>query len=180
MKNIDLRYMPTYDPASVQYMRDELKSVGFSELLSLEDVDKALLNNSGETALLVVNSVCGCAAGGARPGVAHALQHSTIPEHLVTVFAGMEKRAVEYVRQRFLSDYVPSSPVIALIKNGEVVFIMERKDLVEKEPEQIGEILREQFDKFCKRQGPSISPEEYDQLSFTIQCSSNLPRYENG
>ncbi len=177
MENIDIRYRPNYDPASVQYMRDELKAVGFSEILSLEDVDQAILREDDDTVLLVVNSVCGCAAGGARPGVAMALQHRVIPDHLVTVFAGMEKKPVEYIRQRFLVDFVPSSPVIALFRKGELQFILERKDLVNKSPEEISDILRAGFDKTCRKQGPSVDPETYDRLEYTIQCSSNLPRF---
>ena len=97
MDKFEIQYQPTYDPEAVQYMRDELTAVGFQELLTLEDVDEVLLNQPDKSVLLVVNSVCGCAAGSARPGVALALQHQVIPDKLVTVFAGMEKKAVEYV-----------------------------------------------------------------------------------
>ncbi len=178
MNNFDLRYRPNYDPASVQYMRDELTAVGFNELFDLDTVDDALLKNNDETVLLVVNSVCGCAAGSARPGVALALQHQVIPEHLVSVFAGMDKRPVEYVRQRFLNSFVPSSPCIALFKNGEIDFILERKDIVNKSPEEISDILTGVFDDKCNRSGPSVDPEIYDQLEYTIQCSSKLPKYQ--
>ncbi len=178
MENLDPRYLPNYDPESVQYMRDELKSVGFQELFTLEEVDNSLLQNNDEMVLLVVNSVCGCAAGTARPGVALALQHQVIPDKLVSVFAGMDKRPVEYVRQRFLSSFMPSSPCIALFKNSEIQLMMERKDLVHKSAEEIADILTVFFDKTCKKNGPSIRPEDYDQLEYTIQCSSNLPRYE--
>jgi putative YphP/YqiW family bacilliredoxin len=177
MDKFEIQYQPTYDPEAVQYMRDELTAVGFQEVLTLEDVDEVLLNQPDKSVLLVVNSVCGCAAGSARPGVALALQHQVIPDKLVTVFAGMEKKAVEYVRQRFLSDFVPSSPCFALFKNGELQFIMERKDLVNRGPEEISDILRKVFDQKCTRTGPSIPPSEYDQLSNVVQCSSNLPRY---
>ncbi len=179
MDKYDVRYAPTYDPASVQYMRDELVAVGFSELLTLEEVDETLEGSDDEMVLLMVNSVCGCAAGSARPGVALALQHEVIPDKMVTVFAGMEKRAVEYVRQRYLSNYVPSSPVIALLQNGEVRFIMERKDLVHKSPEEISHILTAVFDKTCRKAGPSIHPDVYNRLEYTIQCSSKLPRYQS-
>lgn len=179
MNRFDERYAPTYDPESVQYMRDELTEVGFRELKSLDKVDEAILRQDADTVLLIINSVCGCAAGGARPGVALALQNSVIPNHLVSVFAGQDKQEVEYVRQRFLTDYVPSSPCIALFKQGKLVFLMERKDLVDKEPEQISELLQDQFNRHCNRSGPSISREKYDQLSHTIVCSSNIPRYQN-
>ena len=177
MNRFEIQYQPTYDPEAVQYMRDELTAVGFQELLTLDDVDEGLLNQPDKSVLLVVNSVCGCAAGSARPGMALALQHQLIPDKLVTVFAGMEKKAVEYVRQRFLSDFVPSSPCFALFRNGELQFVMERKDLVNKNPEEISDILRNVFDQKCSRTGPSIPASEYGQLSNVVQCSSNLPRY---
>jgi putative YphP/YqiW family bacilliredoxin len=177
MDRFEIQYQPTYDPEAVQYMRDELTTVGFQELLTLDDVDEGLLNQTDKSVFLVVNSVCGCAAGSARPGVALALQHQVIPDKLVTVFAGMEKKAVEYIRQRFLSDFVPSSPCFALFQNGELQFVMERKDLVNKSPEEISDILRNVFDQNCSRTGPSIPASEYEQLSNVVQCSSNLPRY---
>ncbi|GAB4335207.1 MAG: BrxA/BrxB family bacilliredoxin [Calditrichia bacterium] len=177
MDRYEAQYAPTYEPESVQYMRDELTDVGFVELKGLDAVDAAILREDEDAVLLVINSVCGCAAGGARPGVALALQHHVIPEHLVTVFAGQDKREVEYIRQRFLTDYMPSSPCIVLFKKGAIVFIMERKDILNKEPEEIADILTEQFEKYAKRQGPSVSPDQYNQLSYTVQCSSNIPKY---
>ncbi len=179
MDNFDVRYEPTYDPASVQYMRDELTAVGFSELLTLDDVDNALAVEDDRLTLLVVNSVCGCAAGCARPGIALALQHNVIPDRMITAFAGMEKRVVEYLRQRYLTNFVPSSPVIALFRNGRIEFIMERKDIVHKTPEEVSDIITAQFDRLCKRPGPSIDPEQYNSLDFTIVCSSTLPRYQS-
>lgn len=177
--NIDPRYLPSYDPDSVQYMRDELIEVGFEEALTPDDVDNYLAQNDDQTVLLVINSVCGCAAGSARPGVALALQNERIPDRLVTSFAGQDKMAVEYIRQRFLSDYVPSSPCVVLFRNGEVLHILQRKDLVHKDPEEISDLLIEAFDKYCQRPGPSVDREHYDQLSFTIQCSSNLPKFNS-
>jgi putative YphP/YqiW family bacilliredoxin len=178
MEKNDIQYRPNYDPASVQHMRDDLTAVGFKELVTLDQVDQELLGHPDEAVLLVVNSVCGCAAGSARPGVALALQHQTIPEHLVSVFAGMDKQAVEYVRQRFLTDLIPSSPCFVLLRNGEPEFIMERKDIVNKSPEEISEILTALFDEKCKRKGPSIDPEVYNKLDNVVMCSTNLPRYQ--
>jgi putative YphP/YqiW family bacilliredoxin len=179
MDKYEIRYRPTYEPQAVQYMRDELTVVGFRELITLEDVDDALLSHPGESLLLVINSVCGCAAGSARPGVAMSLQNHIIPEHLITVFAGMEKRAVEYVRQRFLPDLMPSSPCFALFRNGQTEFALERKDLVNKSAEEISAILTRIYDQKCKRPGPSISPEKFSTLENVIMCSSNLPRYQD-
>lgn len=178
MEKYDIQYRPNYDPASVQYMRDDLTAVGFKELVTLDEVDKELLDHPDESVMLVVNSVCGCAAGSARPGIALALQHHTIPEHLVTVFAGMDKKAVEYARQRFLTDFIPSSPCFALFRNGNLEFIMERKDIVDKSPEEISDILTNLFDQKCKRKGPSVDPKIYNKLDNVIICSSNLPRYQ--
>ena len=178
MEKYEIQYRPNYDPAAVQHMREELTHVGFKELLTLDEVDEALLKNNDESVLLVINSVCGCAAGSARPGVALSLQHHIIPEHLVCTFAGMDKKALEYIRQRFLSNYVPSSPCFALFRNGEIEFIMERKDLVDRSPEEFAEILIQVFEQKCKRPGPSISPDKYNKLDNVIMCSSNIPRYQ--
>ncbi len=178
MNNYEMDYRPNYDPAAVQYMRDELTAVGFEELSTPDQVDQAL-GYSNQTVLLVVNSVCGCAAGSARPGIALALQHKIIPDRLVTVFAGMDKKVVEYVRQKFLTRYVPSSPLFAIFRNGNIEFIMERKDLVNKTPEEIAEVLRRAFDAICSRPGPSISPEKYAQLKNVVKCSSHLPKYQD-
>ena len=178
MDKFETQYRPNYDPAAVQHMRDELTDVGFQEMFTLDDVDRELLNRPDESVLLVVNSVCGCAAGSARPGVALALQHHTIPDHLVTVFAGMDKKVVEYIRQRFLSQFHPSSPCFALFRNGEIEFMMERKDIVNKSPEEISSILTTLFDQKCKGKGPSISPDKYQQLNNVVMCSSNIPKYQ--
>jgi len=178
MEKYEIQYRPNYDPAAVQYMRDELTNVGFAELKTLDEVDRALLQHPGDTILLVINSVCGCAAGSARPGVALALQHNRIPDHLVSIFAGMDKKPLEYVRQRFLSDFIPSSPCFILFRNGNIEFIMERKDIVNKSPEEIADILIPLFDQKCTHRGPSISPEAYSRLDNVVMCSSNLPRYQ--
>jgi putative YphP/YqiW family bacilliredoxin len=179
MNYYDLKYRPNYDPDAVQYMRDELTNVGFKELLTLEDIDKTLLQKNDKIVFLVINSVCGCAAGSARPGVALALQHTTIPDELVTVFAGMDKKAVEYARQRFLSDFIPSSPTFVLFKNGKIEFIMERKDIINKNPEIIADILTRIFDHKCSRKGPSIPPEKFKQIDNNAQCSSHIPRFQS-
>lgn len=178
MEKYKIQHKPTYDPEAVQYMRDELTTVGFKELHTLDQVDNAILKQEDKSVLLVVNSVCGCAAGSARPGVAFALQNNIIPDYLVTVFAGMEKMTVEYVRQRFLTNFTPSSPCFALFRNGELEFAMERKDIVKREPEEIAEILMKLFNEKCSRKGPSIPLEEYEQLDHVVQCSTNLPRFK--
>lgn len=136
-----------YDPAVVRPMREELTRVGFAELLTPEEVDRALSQTSGST-LVVVNSVCGCAAGSARPGVMLALRRDPRPDHLVTVFAGMELDAVDRARSYFVG-YPPSSPQIALIRDGRLVHMMERQDIEGRSPVEIAADLRAAFEEFC-------------------------------
>lgn len=138
-----------YDPLMVQPMREELTSVGFTELMSPEDVDAALRRENGTT-LVVVNSVCGCAAGCARPGVRLALEKASVrPDALTTVFAGMEIDAVERARTYFVG-YPPSSPQIGLFKDGQLVHMLERQDIEGRPAEAIAENLREAFEKHCE------------------------------
>lgn len=136
-----------YDPQLVQPMRDELTTLGFQELKSAADVDQALAARD-ETMLLVVNSVCGCAAGKARPGVALALRHGVTPARLTTVFAGMDVEATDRARQ-FFEGYPPSSPQIALLKNGRLLHMLERKDIEGREAPEIAADLTSAFDTFC-------------------------------
>jgi putative YphP/YqiW family bacilliredoxin len=165
---------PIYDPTAVQPMRDELTWVGFEELLTPEDVDRAVRETEG-TLLVVINSVCGCAAGSARPAVALALQHKTIPDRLTTVFAGQDREATARVRE-YLVGYPPSSPSMALLKDGKVLFMMERHHIEGRAPEEIARVLTRAFDEFCDRQGPSIPPEKYEQLVHAKACGSSIPR----
>src|SRR6476646_10565460 len=110
--------MPMYPEPMIAPMRAELTSVGFQELRDSGEVDKALRDAKGTT-LLVVNSMCGCAARNARPGLARALQHATKPERLVTVFAGQDPDATRQART-YLAGYAPSSPSIGLLKDGQL------------------------------------------------------------
>jgi len=136
-----------YDPRFVQPMREELTRLGFQELLTPDEVDATVREPSG-TLLLVVNSVCGCAAGRARPGVTLALQHGHRPDRLATVFAGMELEATDRARSYF-APYPPSSPQIALFKEGRLVFMLERKDVERRSPEAIAGDLVGAFDAHC-------------------------------
>ena len=138
-----------YDPRLVQPMREELTSIGFAELRTPEQVD-ALLTGQRGTVLVVVNSVCGCAAGRARPGLTLALQHNVRPERLATVFAGMDVEATQRARGYF-AGYGPSSPSIALFKDGRLVHMMERRDIEGRDAEQIASALRAVFDQHCAR-----------------------------
>jgi putative YphP/YqiW family bacilliredoxin len=132
----------------VQPMRDELTRIGIRELKTPEDVERNLPDAKG-TALVVVNSVCGCAAGQARPGVAKALGHDVTPDHLFTVFAGQDKEATAKAREYF-APYPPSSPSIALMKDGELVHFIERHQIENRSAEEIAADLTEAFDRHCR------------------------------
>lgn len=168
--------MPNYDEESVKPMREELTRVGFAELITEKDVDEFFSENSG-TSLVMINSICGCAAGGARPGVSAALQNSVIPDRLVTVFAGQEKAAVRKIRER-LTDYPPSSPFVALFKDGKLAHVMGRSDISDKGPAEIGEQLVDAFNKHCGAEGPSVDADTYATFSTLKVCGSTIPRTE--
>jgi putative YphP/YqiW family bacilliredoxin len=136
-----------YDPVLVQPMRDELAHIGVTELLAPEDVDRFMDDTDG-TALLVVNSVCGCAAGSARPAVALALQQDPKPQRVATVFAGQDLDATERARNYF-ADYPPSSPSFALFREGELVYLFPRHRIEGRDPQSIAADLRELFDRHC-------------------------------
>ncbi|MCB0343676.1 MAG: BrxA/BrxB family bacilliredoxin [Bdellovibrionales bacterium] len=136
-----------YDPRLVQPMREELTALGVKELTSADEVNKNLKDLPG-TALVVVNSVCGCAAGGARPGVAIAMEHNKKPDRFFTVFAGQDKEATDAARSYFLG-YAPSSPSMALLKNGQVAFMLERRDIEGFSPQEIAAKLTAAFEEHC-------------------------------
>ena len=136
-----------YPEEIVKPCREELTSIGVNELKTADEVDNVIKTQSGTT-LVVVNSVCGCAAGGARPGVRLALQNDKIPTHLTTVFAGVDTDAVERARSH-MGGYPPSSPSVALFKDGQLVFMMERHDIEGTHPEQIAERLKDAFNTHC-------------------------------
>jgi putative YphP/YqiW family bacilliredoxin len=127
--------------------RLDLTNAGVVELKSPADVDLAIKNSPGTT-LVVVNSVCGCAAGMARPGVKMALQHTKLPDRTTTVFAGVDREATERARV-YMPGYPPSSPSIALFKDGQLVYMMERWQIEGRGPQEIAYDLVEAFDQFC-------------------------------
>ena len=136
-----------YDPVLVQPMREELVRLGVRELVTSEGVDEALGPDSG-TVLLVVNSVCGCAARNARPAVALATAHPVQPDAMVTVFAGQDVEAVARARE-FLTGYRPSSPSIALLQDGELVFMLERHQIEGRSADAIADDMKGAFDRYC-------------------------------
>jgi putative YphP/YqiW family bacilliredoxin len=128
-------------------MRADLTRHGVEEARTPADVDRLLGPGSG-TVLMIVNSVCGCAAGRARPAVGMALQHQARPSKTATVFAGGDDAAVAHLRG-ILSDYPPSSPSMALFQDGKPIYMIHRGDIERREPEQIARLLTDAFDRFC-------------------------------
>lgn len=137
-----------YPEIMIHPMRAELAQLGIEETKTSEEVKSAVENTDG-TVMVVVNSVCGCAAGGVRPGIAMALQSSEAkPEKLITVFAGADIDATDTARNYF-TGYAPSSPSIGFLKNGKLVQLFERRDLEGRPPQMIAQALTEAFNKHC-------------------------------
>jgi putative YphP/YqiW family bacilliredoxin len=136
-----------YPAELVAPMKYDLTSAGFKELLSAEEVDNTLNKTEG-TVLVVVNSVCGCAAGNARPAVKAAVQGDKIPDMLTTVFAGVDKEAVDQAR-KYMLPYPPSSPCIALFKDGKLVHFIERHHIEGRSAQMIAENLKLAFEQYC-------------------------------
>lgn len=129
--------------------REELKEIGVRELKSAEDVDQAL--KSEGTTLVVVNSICGCAAGSARPAIAHALEGKSRPDQLTSVFAGQDLEATERAREYFRPQ-PPSSPSVALMRDGKLVYMLHRERIEGRDAESIASDLREAFEAYCRPQ----------------------------
>lgn len=136
-----------YDERFITPMRQELTRIGFEEMKTAAEVDAKLANAKG-TALVVVNSMCGCAARNARPALAHAIQHTTKPEHLYTVFAGQDPEATGRARD-YIKGYAPSSPSIALFKDGKLVTMIERYQIEGRSAADISADLVAAFDEHC-------------------------------
>jgi len=164
---------PIYDPQAVEPLWQELAAVGVEPLTSPEQVDAAVKNQTGTT-LVIVNSVCGCAAGQARPGAMLALQHAVIPDRYVTVFAGVDRDAVERARA-YMTGYPPSSPSMGLFKDGQLVFMLQRTDLQQMNEEQVAAALTNAFDRHCAKAGPSIDPKKFEQIRPYKGCGSQIP-----
>jgi putative YphP/YqiW family bacilliredoxin len=136
-----------YPEIMIRPMREDLTRLGFEELKTPESVDETIKNSQG-TLMVVVNSICGCAAGKARPGVALALQHTVKPDKVATVFAGADIDATERARSYF-TGYGPSSPSIALLKDGQLVYMLERYQIEGRDASQIAGELTKAFDQHC-------------------------------
>lgn len=140
--------MVPYPEPFIAPMRQDLTRHGVEEARTPQDVDRLLEPGNGSV-LMVVNSICGCAAGRARPAVGLALQHSVRPTKVATVFAGADEAAVGHLRA-ILADYPPSSPSMALFQDGKPVYMVHRSDIERRDPTEIARLLTEAFDKFCK------------------------------
>ena len=136
-----------YPEIMIRPMREDLTRLGVEELRTPEAVDETVKKSKG-TLMVVVNSICGCAAGKARPGVALALQHEKKPDKVATVFAGADIDATERARSYF-TGYPPSSPSIAILRDGKLLYMMQRSDIERREAGQIASELKQAFDKFC-------------------------------
>ncbi|NBO64931.1 MAG: BrxA/BrxB family bacilliredoxin [Acidobacteria bacterium] len=137
-----------YSELLIKPMREDLTGAGIEEARTVEQVDAAVNNTTG-TLMIVVNSVCGCAAGKARPGVVEALRHSVRPARAITVFAGADIAATDRARSYF-TGYPPSSPSIALLNNGKLVYMMERYQIEGRDAHQISVELKKAFEQFCE------------------------------
>lgn len=136
-----------YPEIMIKPMREDLTRLGVEELRTAEDVDETVTTTDG-TLMVIVNSICGCAAGKARPGVALALQHEVKPNKVATVFAGADIEATERARSYF-KGYGPSSPSIAILKNGELLYMLERYQIEGRDATQIAGELTKAFDQYC-------------------------------
>ena len=140
--------MPMYSEEMISPMRKELTSNGFKELKTIEEVDIAVKEKG--TSLIVVNSMCGCAAGSARPGVVMSLHNDVKPDHLFTVFAGQDPESTAKARSYF-TGINPSSPSMAILKEGKLVFMLERFGIEGQPPEKIAEKLKWAYNNYCKK-----------------------------
>jgi putative YphP/YqiW family bacilliredoxin len=139
----------SYPDFLIAPMREELTRLGVEELRTADDVDRAVRESSG-TLMVVVNSVCGCAAGKARPGIARALQHGVLPDRVATVFAGADVEATAQAR-RYFTGTPPSSPSVALLRNGELVYMLQRSQIETRSADEIAAELQAAFDTFCAK-----------------------------
>jgi putative YphP/YqiW family bacilliredoxin len=136
-----------YPEMLIKSMREDLTRFGVEETRTPDEVDNVIRNTKG-TVMVVVNSVCGCAAGLARPAIGMALKHSAVPDKVVTVFAGADVEATDRARSYF-KGYFPSSPSVGILQNGQIVFMLERHQIEGRDPNVIARDLTAAFDRFC-------------------------------
>jgi putative YphP/YqiW family bacilliredoxin len=165
---------PLYDPDAVRPMWEELAQCGVIPLKEAADVDAALAVPG--TTVIVVNSICGCAAGRARPGITKALQGEIIPDNLTTVFAGVDMEATARARER-MPEVRPSSPSVALFKDGSLVYALERRHIEQMGVEEIAVELGRAFGQHYTRKGPSVPTAVYEKVVGVRQCGSQIPTF---
>ncbi len=141
-----------YPEMMIAPMRQELTSGGIAEARTAAEVENAIQQKG--TVMVVVNSVCGCAAGKMRPGVRAAIQHGARPERMITVFAGQDREATDAARSHF-TGYPPSSPSIGILRDGQLVYMMQRSDIETSSPEMIASSLTRAFEKYCAKEAIS-------------------------
>lgn len=154
---------PTYPEQIAAPFRKELTDNGFTQLLSAQDVENTLGVTDGKIKMVVLNSVCGCGARVARPGALLSLFSKVVPDDKLTIFAGMEKDAVNIFRSRYLPGVTPSSPTISLFKDGELLFILHRYQIERSAAGDIADTLMQEFEKVCTKQNDDASVEELRQ-----------------
>jgi putative YphP/YqiW family bacilliredoxin len=137
-----------YPEMLIKPMREDLTRFGVEETRTPEELDNVIRNTPG-TVMVVVNSVCGCAAGLARPAIGMALTHSARPDRVVTVFAGADVAATDHARNAYFKGYFPSSPSMGILQNGKIVFMLERHQIEGRDPQAIAKDLTDAFDRFC-------------------------------
>jgi putative YphP/YqiW family bacilliredoxin len=164
-----------YPEAMVDPMREELTRLGVEELKTADDVDAAFEEANDETMLLVINSVCGCAAGNARPAVAMAREADVQPDRYVTVFAGQDLEATEQVRDQYLAGIPPSSPFFALFRDGEPVYIVERKHIEGRSANAIAADLVEAFEAYCTDEEPPSDAPTRPEPDTSAESGDGLP-----
>ena len=165
---------PSYPAEMVQPFREDLTGVGFKELLTPEEVDAAIDRKDDKIILVMVNSVCGCSARSARPGTLLSLLNDKVPDEWVTVFAGMEKDAVSQFREKYLPGITPSSPNIAVFKNGSLVHLLPRHEIERMTAAQIAGELAKLYDKVCSKPNEPKEQqkmEEYLENRFGMQIN---------
>lgn len=163
-----------YPDAMVDPMREELTRLGVEELKTADAVDAAFDEADDETMLLVINSVCGCAAGNARPAVSMVQEVDPQPDRYVTVFAGQDLDATERVRDEYLPGIPPSSPFFALFRDGQPVYVVERKHIEDRSANAIASDLAEAFEAYCGDEVPTGAPSSPD-VDPSGQAGNGLP-----
>jgi putative YphP/YqiW family bacilliredoxin len=155
---------PSYSEIIVKPYREELMEAGFRQLLTPEEVDQALLRNDDKIILVALNSVCGCSARVGRPGAILSLFNHSVPDLLVTIFAGMEKEAVAHFREKFLTGITPSSPNIAVFQNGKLVHMLHRYQIERMEAGAIADDLIKVFNTICSKKQSDAERERLREL----------------